>query len=287
MGAVHNIFFKLTVVLYNQKRRKTMDTKTIKDVVKNRYGSMAKEGGVSTNKGGCGCTPLNTKISKDIGYDSKELKSIPEEANLGLGCGNPLAFASIKEGNTVIDLGSGGGIDCFIASQKVGPGGKVIGIDMTSEMINKARENALKGNYNNVEFIQGEIEELPLDNNTADIITSNCVINLSNEKQKVFNEAFRVLKPGGKIIVSDIILTSKLPQKIIDSIDAYVGCIAGAVLKDEYLNYIEKAGFSNLEIKGESKLSAEYIKGFADEFGITINENTESPVVSIKIEATK
>jgi len=211
----------------------------------------------------------------DIGYSKEDLSSIPEGANLGLGCGNPTALASVKEGETVIDLGSGAGIDCFLAANKVGKTGKVIGVDMTAQMIDNARENAKNGNYENVEFRLGEIENLPVADNTADLIISNCVINLSPNKERVFQEAFRVLKPGGRVMVSDIVLTEKLPSLLKESLEAYVGCVSGAMIKDGYLKVIEEAGFGDVEILGESyypirlMLTDKYINEFKEKHNLT------------------
>jgi arsenite methyltransferase len=226
-----------------------MKNKTIKKIVKEQYGKIAKQNSscCGTTKSCCG-TASAKDISKSIGYSEKELKIIPNEANLGLGCGNPLAFALIKPGQTVLDLGSGAGLDAFLAAKKVGKKGKVIGIDMTAEMIEKARDNAKKNAYKNVEFRLGEIENLPVIDNAVDLIISNCVINLSPDKNKVFKEAFRVLKPGGRIIVSDIVLEKELPAQIKKSAAAYVGCVAGAILKSKYIEGIKKAGFKNAKI---------------------------------------
>jgi SAM-dependent methyltransferase len=180
------------------------------------------------------------------------MKAVPEGANLGLGCGNPVALASLKKGETVLDLGSGAGFDCFLAAQKVGAKGKVIGVDMTPEMLDKARENARKGKYKNVEFRLGEIENLPVADSSVDVIISNCVINLSPDKARVFAEAFRVLKPGGRLMVSDIVLLQELPDAIKNSVQAYIGCLSGAVMKAEYLRLIKKAGFKDVSILDES-----------------------------------
>jgi SAM-dependent methyltransferase len=185
----------------------------------------------------CGCnTPVTAEaISKRLGYDEKDLKAVPEGANLGLGCGNPLALAGLKKGETVVDLGSGAGFDCFLAAKAVGPTGRVIGVDMTHEMIEKARKNAEKGKYPNVEFRLGEIENLPVADNGADVIISNCVINLSPDKPRVFAEAFRILKSGGRLMVSDIVLRKTLPAAVQKSVAAYIGCLSGASLKNDYL----------------------------------------------------
>jgi len=178
-------------------------------------------------------------------------KAVPEGANLGLGCGNPVAFASLKEGETVLDLGSGAGFDCLLAAEKVGEKGKVIGVDMTLEMIEKAREDAGTGNYGNVEFRLGEIENLPVADNFVDVVISNCVINLVPDKRRVFKEAFRVLKPSGRLIVSDVVLLKELPAFIKNSIEAYISFVSGAIMKDEYIGTIEAAGFRKVSIVDE------------------------------------
>jgi len=231
-----------------------MDNKDVKEIVRKGYAEIAK------GSGSC-CGPVKTccngnttakKISKNIGYSSDEMGAVPEDANLGLGCGNPTALASLKEGETVIDLGSGAGFDCFLSANKVGKTGRVIGIDMTPEMIEKATNNAKKAGYKNVEFKLGEIENIPVDDNTADIIISNCVINLSPDKPAVFKEAYRTLKPGGRVMVSDIVITKELPDEIKKSVSAYVGCISGAIKKDDYLQTMRDAGFKNVEVLEEN-----------------------------------
>ena len=199
------------------------------------------------------CSPQES-ASKAIGYSDVELGAIPGEANLGLGCGNPTALASLKSGEVVLDLGSGGGIDCFLAANAVGQNGRVIGVDMTPEMIEQARENAGKGNYMNVEFRLGEIENLPVADNFVDIVISNCVINLSPDKGRVFKEAYRALKPGGRVMVSDIVLLKELPESIKSSVEAYVGCVAGASRKEEYLATVAAAGFQEVEVISEVSL---------------------------------
>jgi ubiquinone/menaquinone biosynthesis C-methylase UbiE len=186
-----------------------------------------------------------------VGYSSRELKSIPEGADLGLGCGNPAALAALKAGETVLDLGAGAGIDCFLAAAKVGPSGHVIGVDMTPEMLDRARENARKNDSKNVEFRLGEIENLPAADNSVDVIISNCVINLSTDKARVFREAFRVLHPGGRMMVSDLVLKKPLPRAIRESVEVYVACVAGAMVKDDYLAAIREAGFKDVEIASE------------------------------------
>ena len=199
---------------------------------------------------GCGSSTAQA-TSRAKGYTDEELGSIPDGANLGLGCGNPIALASLKEGEVILDLGSGGGIDCFLAANAVGKSGSVIGVDVTPEMVEKARENARKGGYENVDFRLGEIENLPVADNSVDAVISNCVINLSPDKGRVFKEAYRALKPGGRVMVSDIVLLKELPQYTKNSIEAYVGCVAGATMKEEYLATVAAAGFQGIEIVSE------------------------------------
>ncbi|MHA1552509.1 MAG: arsenite methyltransferase, partial [Candidatus Heimdallarchaeaceae archaeon] len=232
-----------------------METKKVRKIVRDRYGKVAK------NKSSC-CGPTKVtaeEVSKSIGYSSEELDSIPDAANMGLGCGNPTAIASLKEGEVVLDLGAGGGLDCFLAAKKVGIKGKVIGVDMTPDMIDLARDNAEKNNFENVEFRLGEIENLPVANDSVDIIISNCVINLSPEKQRVFDEAFRVLKPGGRITISDIVLLKMLPESLKNNETLLAGCVAGAELKDNYIEIIKNAGFENIEVVEKARTSTELI----------------------------
>lgn len=191
-----------------------------------------------------------------MGYSLDDLHSVPEGANLGLGCGNPVALASLKEGEVVLDLGSGAGFDAFLSANRVGKTGRVIGVDMTPEMLETARENVKKGGYENVEFRQGEIENLPVEDNSVDVIISNCVINLSPDKPAVFKEALRVLKPGGRLMVSDIVLLKELPATLKESAEAYVSCVAGASMKDDYLKTIKEAGFKNIKTLNEAELKA-------------------------------
>ena len=229
-----------------------MKAEKIKEIVKSRYAKVALHNMpcCGTRKSCCGSSDADD-ISKRVGYNDMDLNSVPEGANLGLGCGNPVALALLKEGNVVLDLGSGAGFDAFLAAARVGSSGKVIGVDMTPEMIEKAKANAVKGGFQNVEFRLGEIENLPVFGSEVDVIISNCVINLSPEKGKVFKEAFRVLKPGGRLMVSDLVLLKPLPEIVRQSVEAYVGCIAGAVMKDEYLSAITAAGFRDLKLVGE------------------------------------
>ena len=210
------------------------------------------------------CRPQQTvSKAKAIGYTDQQLDAIPDGADLGLGCGNPTALASLKEGEVVMDLGSGGGIDCFLAAGKVGKNGRVIGVDMTPEMIERARENASKGNYGNVDFRLGEIEHLPVADNSVDVVISNCVINLSPDKAQVFKETYRVLRPGGRVMVSDIVLLKELPDAVKSSVAAYTGCIAGASKKEDYLAVIASAGFQDVEVISEVSLGTGELAGLA------------------------
>lgn len=236
-----------------------MKDSEIKVLVKESYGKIARTGGsCCPTKGSCCGTAPPEEISKGIGYSEEEMNAVPQGANLGLGCGNPIALASIKEGETVLDLGSGAGFDSFLAASRVGPTGKVIGVDMTPEMIKKAEENAAKGNYGNVQFLPGELEDLPVEEGSVDVVISNCVINLVPDKKKAFQEAFRVLKPGGRLMVSDLVLRQELPDRIRESIEGYVGCISGAAMKDAYLDAIISAGFDEVEVIEESAFSLDF-----------------------------
>jgi SAM-dependent methyltransferase len=234
-----------------------MKKENIKKIVKDKYKEIAISGA------SCGCSCNRAKnISKSIGYSEEELK-IVGTANLGLGCGNPLAYGKIKEGDVVLDLGSGAGIDSILAAEKVGSKGKVIGVDMTEEMIERAKENAKKYNVKNVEFLLGEIEHLPLVDNSVDTIITNCVINLTPDKAKTFSEAYRVLKPGGKIYLSDIVLLEDLSKEQRNDKDLLSGCVAGALLKEDYLNKIEKAGFEVRILHENKEISKKQYNGIA------------------------
>lgn len=209
--------------------------------VKSKYGAVA-ESTLSTNDEGV------RAVAEAFGYSAEELTSIPAEANMGLSCGNPTATANIRPGEVVVDLGSGGGLDVFLAARMVGPTGRAIGIDMTPSMIERARENAAKGGYTNVEFYQSTIDRIPLPDASVDCVISNCVINLAPDKQAVFQEIARVLKPGGRLAISDIALKEELPESVAKSMAAYVGCIAGAVLVEDYRNGLAKAGLEHIQI---------------------------------------
>jgi len=234
----------------------------LRDAVRNRYATIARTDSSSccgTSTGSSCCQPTKVTrpedISAQVGYSLEELSTVPDGANLGLGCGNPQAIADLKPGETVLDLGSGGGFDCFLAARQVGETGLVIGVDMTPDMISKARENSFKGGYTNVDFRLGEIEHLPVADGSVDVIISNCVINLSPTKQQVISEAFRVLKPGGRLAISDIVALRPLPDLVQQSIDSYCGCITGAALADDISRMLTDAGFQDVivEPKRESR----------------------------------
>lgn len=273
-----------------------MKDEEIKKAVREGYGKIAiRESSCCGQVNTCGCGSSAGTVSKAIGYTDEDLRAIPEGADLGLGCGNPTALASLKEGEIVLDLGSGAGIDCFLAGKAVGESGRVIGVDMTAEMIERARENARKIDSRNVEFRLGEIENLPVADNSVDVVISNCVINLSPDKGRVFKEAYRALKPGGRIMVSDIVLLKVLPDVIKSSVEAYIGCLSGAMLKADYFNVIRDAGFGEIEIIEESTFPVDFMtndptaKAVIDKLGTTVDEvkDISTSVVSIKVRATK
>jgi len=263
---------------------------SIKDVVRESYAKVVTEGGSC-----CGGNQNVEIKSMKLGYTENELQKAPDGANLGLGCGNPWAFSDLGEGETVLDLGSGAGFDCFLAATQVGKNGRVIGVDMTPEMIERARENAALGNYPNVEFRLGEIESLPVEDNSIDFIISNCVINLSPNKNRVFREAFRVLTPGGRVMFSDVVLQRELPKFIKDSTQAYVDCISGASLKDDYLDGLRSAGFEDIEVQNEAVFSCgttvEELALKAKEEGVNISREelgaVSNSILSVQLSARK
>ncbi|MFA5090588.1 MAG: arsenite methyltransferase [Candidatus Omnitrophota bacterium] len=272
------------------------ENREIKRIVKEGYAKVATQNTSCCSAGSCcGSIKQAKVISKAVGYSEVEMGTVPEGANLGLGCGNPVAIASLQEGDIVLDLGSGAGFDAFLAARKVGRTGRVIGVDMTPEMVEKARANAKKVNCTNVEFKLGEIEKLPVEDKSIDVIISNCVINLSPEKQEVFKEAFRVLKPGGRLMVSDLVLVKDLPDIIKDSVEAYVGCLAGATMKDEYLSFIKKAGFVDVKVVSQSNYPIEAMandvtaQAVKNKPGIKQGDlqGVKDSVASIKVRAVK
>jgi len=273
---------------------KNMQDEEIKKVVRARYAGVAQQSGSCCSSACCGSAKPK-EISKKMGYTEEEIQAVPSGSNLGLGCGNPTALAEIKAGDTVLDLGSGAGFDCFLAAAKVGPTGRVIGVDMTEEMVARAKDNAAKGVYRNVEFRLGEIEKLPVEDGSVDVIISNCVINLVPNKEKAFREAFRTLRPGGRLMVSDIVLLKKLPDFVKESIEAYVGCVAGAAMKETYLGAMRSAGFKDVTVVEESvfpldcmtndptgKAILQSMKGSAEEI-----KKIEGSISSIKVRGIK
>ena len=256
----------------------------IRESIRKNYAEVAQKGSEgSCGGGGCGCSgaPFDiSEASSKLGYTEDDLSNIPLEANMGLGCGNPIAIAALKEGQTVLDLGSGGGFDCFLARRQVGERGFVIGVDMTPEMIKLSRKNSEKSGYTNVEFRLGEIEHLPVGDASVDVIISNCVINLSMDKQKVFNEAFRVLKLGGRLSISDVVATAELPEQIRRDLTMMTGCISGAEYVETIRSMIETAGFSNIRMIPKDN-SKEIIGSWVP------NKNVEEFVASYIIEAEK
>jgi len=261
----------------------TTKNEEIRRAVRRNYGKVATKDGAD-----CGCStsccstaaPSAEAVSQGMGYTAEEVQTVPEGANMGLGCGNPQAFAALQPGETVLDLGSGGGFDCFLAARQVGLAGHVIGVDMTPEMISKAKGNADKGDYRNVEFRQGEIENLPVEDGTVDVIISNCVINLSPDKPRVFAEAYRVLKPGGRLAISDIVASAELPQEVQSDMKLYTGCVAGASPLWEVEAMLRRQGFLDIRVtpKDESKsFIGDWVPG----------SNIADYVVSATIEGTK
>ena len=268
----------------------------LRHTVRENYAKVAKSGGscCGPSKSCCGA-PAPAAVSRALGYTDEELAAVPEGADLGLGCGNPVALASLRPGETVLDLGSGAGIDCFLAAKKVGPTGRVIGVDMTPEMIEKARQNSEKVKAANVQFRLGEIEHLPVSDNSVDVVISNCVINLSPDKPQVFRDTFRVLKPGGRLMVSDIVLDAPLPKPLLDSAAAYVGCISGASLKADYLRMIAAAGFTDVAVASEERFPVEAtasdptLQALVRESGLSVDElrRAAAGVRSVKVTARK
>ncbi|MCG6981888.1 MAG: arsenite methyltransferase [Deltaproteobacteria bacterium] len=258
----------------------------VRTFIRNKYAEVANKDstgcGCSTSPPSCCGNPSVSlvELSTLTGYSQEELNNAPQGSNMGLGCGNPLAIASLKSGETIVDLGSGGGFDCFLAARKVGESGRIIGVDMTPEMIAKARENAGKGAYSNVDFRLGEIEHLPVEDGSADVIISNCVINLSPEKLNVFRETFRILKPGGRLAITDVVASAPLPQEFKTDPTLLSGCIAGAVTVEELNTMLQEVGFTDIRISPLEN-SRIFIKDWFPDI------NAEDYVVSATIEAVK
>src|SRR6478736_418132 len=268
----------------------TQEAEQLKNVVKEKYSQIAEQS-KSTNESSCcgatsGCSTIDYTVMAD---DYSNLKGYTPDADLGLGCGLPTEFALIKEGNTVVDLGSGAGNDCFIARSIVGEKGKVIGLDFTEKMISKARANADKLNYKNVEFRQGDIENMPIAGGVADVVVSNCVLNLVPNKKQAFAETFRILKKGGHFSVSDIVLVGELPEGLRTSAEMYVGCVAGAIQKEEYLKIIGDAGFREIKIQKEKRIDLpdEILKEYLSENEMKEFKSGKSGIFSLTVYAEK
>ncbi len=243
----------------------------------------------------CGQEVPAADLGRRIGYTEDELRAVPEGANMGLGCGNPVALAALREGETVLDLGSGAGFDCFLAARRVGAAGRVIGLDLTPEMVEKARRNAEKGGYDNVEFELGEMESIPLPADAVDVVISNCVINLSPDKRAVFEEAYRVLRPGGRLMISDIVVTKALPGFLRESVEAHIGCLSGAMVRDDYLACIAAAGFREVEVVEETPFPFDCLitdplaKAVIEKERLSIDaaKQIAATIVSLKVQARK
>lgn len=268
-----------------EQRGTEKNVETIRKEVREAYGRVTEANNQSSSCGNgrscCGVSAKpDPKYSEELGYTKEELESVPEGTNMGLGCGNPQAMASLKAGEVVLDLGAGGGFDAFLAARKVGPTGKVYGVDMTPAMLSTARATAKSGNYTNVEFLLGEIEHLPLPDNTVDVIISNCVINLSTDKEQVFKESYRVLKDGGRLAISDMVAFKPLPAEMVNDGELYCNCISGALPISELKEILAKSGFTDIVIETH-KESRMFIKDWVP------GSDSENYVISAKITATK
>ncbi|HWO88105.1 MAG TPA: arsenite methyltransferase [Gemmatimonadales bacterium] len=255
-----------------------MTAPDVRTTVRSKYAQVASAG----TSCGCGPAARAAEIATEIGYSAEELRSVPEGSNLGLGCGAPLRHAALAPGEVVLDLGSGAGMDAFLAVREVGPEGRVIGVDMTPDMIEKARANAVQAGAPNVEFRLGEIEHLPVADSSVDVVISNCVVNLSPDKPQVFREAYRALRSGGRLVISDIVVTGELPDESRASVEAYVGCVAGALKKEEYLDAIRLAGFEAVEVVEERSYGTSEVFG-----GEEWLRQAAGAIASIKVRAVK
>lgn len=261
----------------------------IKEMVKQKYAEIALQNKETNASSCCGAGGCSTEVYNIMSEEYNELNGYAKDADLGLGCGLPTNFAKIKKGDTVVDLGSGAGNDCFVARAETGETGKVIGIDFTEAMIEKARENAEKLGYNNVEFRNGDIEKIPMTSNVADVIVSNCVMNLVPDKPKAFAEVHRILKPGGHFSISDIVIVGELPDKIKSAAEMYAGCVASAIQKEDYLNIIKNAGFKNIQLQKEKAIVVpdDILKNYLNEKEIVDYKNSEIRIFSITVYAEK
>jgi SAM-dependent methyltransferase len=267
-----------------------MKAEDLKLVVKEKYGEIASQSVLITQHGCCGsdscCGDLGISM---IGDEYNNVEGHNPEADLGLGCGIPTQFAAIKPGDSVLDLGSGAGNDCFVARQLVGETGKVTGIDFTDEMIEKANNNLVKTDFTNIEFVKGDIEEMPLAENSFDVVISNCVLNLVPDKQRAFSEVFRVLKPGGHFCISDVVLSGELPDGLKKSAEMYAGCVAGALQKEEYLGIVERQGFTNIQIHKERKIEVpdHVLTAYISEEQLDAFKKSGAGIYSITVSAKK
>jgi SAM-dependent methyltransferase len=253
----------------------------VRGMVREKYGAVAE--GRSGVAGCCSGPSDAAAVLTQVGYGAEDAAAIPDGANLGLGCGNPVAFAELAPGETVLDLGSGGGIDCFLASRRVGPTGRVIGVDMTPAMVERARDTARREGFTNVQFRLGEIESLPVADASVDAIVSNCVVNLSPDKPQVFREALRVLRPGGRALLSDLVLLRPLSPELQKNVELYAGCVSGAALKDDYLAMLREAGFEQVEVLSEGTYTVGS-EGFAPG---SPERDAFDAVASVKVRAVK
>jgi len=261
----------------------------IKEMVKQKYSEIALQDKESNASSCCGAGGCSTEVYNIMSEEYDELNGYNKDADLGLGCGLPTNFAKIKKGDTVVDLGSGAGNDCFVARAETGETGKVIGIDFTEAMIEKARANVEKLGYNNVEFRQGDIEKIPITANVADVVVSNCVMNLVPDKPKAFSEVFRILKPNGHFSISDIVIIGDLPEKIKTAAEMYAGCVASAIQKEKYLKIIQDAGFKNLSLQKEKAIIVpdDILKNYLNEEEIKVYKNSDTRIFSITVYAEK
>lgn len=268
---------------------KQQSPEELKEAVKAKYNQISGQSSEYNSSSCCGSGEASDEVYNIMTDDYSEVEGYNKDADLGLGCGLPTQFAKIKEGDTVIDLGSGAGNDCFVARHETGATGKVLGIDFAESMITKARKNADKLGYNNVEFRYGDIEDMPVSDNMADVIVSNCVLNLVPDKQKVFSEIFRVLRPGGHFSISDIVLVGELPDALREDAEMYAGCVAGAIQKDAYLGYVEEAGFENITLQKEKPIVIpdDILSRYLNEEEIDQFRNGSTGIYSITVFAQK
>ena len=266
-----------------------MNNSEIKEMVKQKYSEIALQDKETNASSCCGAGGCSTEVYNIMSEEYDELNGYNPDADLGLGCGLPTNFAKIKKGDTVVDLGSGAGNDCFVARAETGETGKVIGIDFTEAMIEKARTNAEKLGFNNVEFRQGDIEKIPMTGNVADVVVSNCVMNLVPDKPKAFSEVYRILKPSGHFSISDIVLVGELPEKIKSAAEMYAGCVASAIQKEDYLKIIENSGFKNISLQKEKAIIVpdDILKNYLNEEEIKVYKNSDTRIFSITVYAEK